>query len=215
MFSRTQLGQAYFRAKHEIIECGFEEEIEYQYDANINNLNEREFLAEYSWVVLCSGMSEKVVRKIFPRISDVFFNWQSAELIYIYREVCFSDSVKFFNSSKKINAIIDTAKRIKDSGFLAVINGIQRDGISYLRTFPFLGPATSYHLAKNIGFPYSKPDRHLVRLANGLGFSSPQELCREISGICVEPIPVVDIVLWRYATLKKNFSELFAKGSMQ
>jgi hypothetical protein len=70
-----------------------------------------------------------------------------------------------------------------------------------LRKLPFIGPVTSYHLAKNLGIDVVKRDRHLVRLAVHLGFSSAEEMCGAFGDQVGEPISVVDIVLWRYCVL--------------
>ena len=53
--------------------------------------------------------------------------------------------------------------------------------------------------------PVAKPDRHLVRIAEGVGYDSPQQLCDVVSEIVGDPVSVVDIVTWRYATLKGDF----------
>ena len=62
---------------------------------------------------------------------------------------------------------------------------------------PFMGPATSYHLAKNLGFQVAKPDRHLNRISESNGFKNAHELCEAIASQTREPISVVDGVLWR------------------
>jgi len=89
--------------------------------------------------------------------------------------------------------------------FEKVKNQIDSLGIQYLKTFPFIGDATAYHLAKNIGLNVAKPDRHLVRISVALGFSTPADLCARISDELQESIALVDLVLWRYATLDKNY----------
>ncbi len=68
-----------------------------------------------------------------------------------------------------------------------------------------MGEATSFHLAKNIGLNVAKPDRHLVRMSSALGFESVNILCSEISNLIEENISLIDLVLWRYATLDKNY----------
>ena len=69
------------------------------------------------------------------------------------------------------------------------------------RDFLSFGPITSVHLSKNIGLPLAKPDRHLVRLANDFGYESAEELCEQISSLVGDSVAVVDVVLWRYATI--------------
>lgn len=78
-----------------------------------------------------------------------------------------------------------------------------------LQSLPFIGPVTRYHLAKNIGLPFAKPDRHLVRLANSAGYTDVQRFCRDISVYANDSIPVVDIVLWRFAAITNSYLNVF------
>jgi hypothetical protein len=64
-------------------------------------------------------------------------------------------------------------------------------------TLPYVGPVTWRHLAKNLGAPVAKTDRHLVRLAAGR--PSVDVMCDEIGRWLGEPVAVVDIVLWRWS----------------
>lgn len=89
---------------------------------------------------------------------------------------------------------------------------LQDRPIEALRSLPFMGPATTRHLAKNIGFDVVKPDRHLLRIAAVAQFSSPDELCRAISALVGDRLSVVDSVLWRYATLRSDYLDAFPKG---
>lgn len=80
----------------------------------------------------------------------------------------------------------------------------------------FVEPTTSLHLAKNIGLPVAKPDRHICRIANTFGFDKVQRLCENIARVIDEPIQVIDVVLWRYATKHQReiarFSRLVNKA---
>ncbi|MCL4328727.1 MAG: hypothetical protein M1410_04010 [Candidatus Thermoplasmatota archaeon] len=86
---------------------------------------------------------------------------------------------------------------------------IIRNPFETLREFPYIGPVTYYHLAKNIGIPVAKPDRHLSRLASRSGFRDVQEFCEFLSRKTGDRIQVIDIVLWRYATITKDYIEKF------
>ena len=69
---------------------------------------------------------------------------------------------------------------------------------------------TAYHLAKNIGLPVAKPNRHLIRIAQMEKYSDVQTLCGDISKLSGDSIPVVDIVLWRYATIERNYIDVLS-----
>jgi hypothetical protein len=80
-----------------------------------------------------------------------------------------------------------------------------------LETLPYVGPVTAFHLAKNLGLNVAKPDRHLSRLATATGFSDAHALCAELGAVLGEPVPVIDIVLWRFATLSRDYLSRFVR----
>jgi hypothetical protein len=196
-----QLAKAYLIAKRCIIKRGYATEIDWQYSVSLSDLDERTFLSESAWVILCSGMRESVVRKKFDSISEAFLNWKSALAITDSAQNCAAHALKYFNNPSKIDAIQSVASHVARLGFDRVKERITNEGIKYLQELPYVGPVTSFHLAKNIGLPVAKPDRHLCRLAKALGYDCVQHLCSDVAQVIQEPIPVVDIVLWRYSTL--------------
>jgi hypothetical protein len=72
------------------------------------------------------------------------------------------------------------------------------DPIGTLRQFRFIGPVTVWHLAKNIGYDAAKPDRHLVRISEHLGFRDPQHFCAAIAEVSGEAVKVIDLIIWRF-----------------
>ena len=82
------------------------------------------------------------------------------------------------------------------------------DPINKLQALPYIGPITSYHLAKNLGVPCAKSDRHLKRLSEMLGFNCVQQFCKEVSTLSGDAIHVVDLVLWRFATLQRDYLKI-------
>lgn len=200
-----KLAYAYFFVKEYVIKKGYSFEIDYADDIKFNNLKESFFLKEAAWVVLSSGMSYKIISNKFNLISEAFNNWESAEEIIRNKYKCKKKSLKIFNNEQKIDAIIKIASIIKEDGFENIKSGINKMGVEYLTRFPFIGPATKFHLAKNIGINVAKPDRHLVRISNATGYNSPNDLCNVISERISEKAAIIDLVIWRYATLDRNY----------
>jgi hypothetical protein len=196
--------KAYLIVKQCLIEEGYAGEIDWQYSVSLNDLNEQTFLRESAWVILCGGFHESIIRQIFPKISIAFLNWKSASFIVKNAAKCKRQALSHFNHKKKIDAILSIASRIDQDGFYQIASKILEGGTKYLQEFCFIGPVTSYHLAKNIGFPLAKPDRHLIRLSRNLGYKDVQQLCSDIANAIDEPIAVVDLVLWRYSTLSRR-----------
>ncbi len=205
---KTGLASKYFLAKEAVISHGYESEILWQSSLCFDDLDESAFLRELSWVILSSGMRERVIRNIFGSISKCFFDWVSSKKIIENKEDCLNDAMSYFNNKSKMSAIIFAAEYLVESDFRDFKIRIFEDPISVLQRFPYIGPITVYHLAKNIGLPFAKPDRHLLRMANYSGYSDVQLFCKEISELSGDSIPVVDVVLWRFATFETNYLKL-------
>lgn len=200
------LAMWYLDIKASLIRRGFDDEIEWQYSVNPNNLDCETFLKEAAWVVLCSGFRESIVRRIFPAFASAFRGWKDLRWIVDNREECAKNALVAFNSKQKVNAIITAAIHLESTGFESVMRTLRQEGVQSLQILPFIGPITAFHLAKNIGIPVAKPDRHVARLTTLLGFRSANELCSCVSEMVGDPIQVVDLIFWRYAVLRAERS---------
>lgn len=197
--------RVYQCAKDYVIKAGFGSEVEWQQNLLFEEVGETHFLSELAWVILCTGMKEAIVRTRFNAISFCFFDWESAQKIVDLQTFCYKSALHYFNHPRKINAIIKSSERIVAMGFDELKSSLNNLPLETLRRFPFVGPITSYHLAKNLGIAVAKPDRHLVRICKASGYNDVQRFCEDISGETGDSVPVVDLVLWRYATLKKGY----------
>ncbi len=206
----NKIVEAYLKAKESIIGEGFAAEIDWQAEIRFSQITESDFLREAAWVVLSSGMRETVIRLKFNAISKAFYYWRNANDIIDNSEKCRNQALKIFHNQKKIDAIISIAEQISVQGFGIFKTNIQTGGVKFIQSLPFMGPATSYHFAKNIGLDVVKPDRHLLRVAATAGFESPKLLCEEISKSVGDRVCVIDLVIWRFATLNANYTEYFA-----
>lgn len=200
-----QLAEFYARAKRSVVEAGCGGEIAWQEGVSIEEVTESVFLREAAWVILATGMRESIIRRKFPSVSVAFFEWRSAKEIQDQRRWCRERALRCFNNSRKIQAILEVCHRVAREGFEAVHEALRSDGLGYIRQLPFMGPITSFHLAKNIGVPCAKPDRHLTRMAAAAGYEGVQEMCGQIAQQVGEKIAVVDLVLWRYATHTRDY----------
>ena len=200
-----RLAVIYMELKESVIRAGYGPEVDWQTDLDFELTTETDFLREAAWVVLSSGFRESVVRQYFHRISEAFLDWRSAKQISKCRELCRNQAVSVFGHRGKIDAIAEIVMRVADDGIEHVKLNIRSRGVEYLQEFPFIGPVTSYHLAKNLGLGVVKPDRHLVRMARITGHGSPTEICSMVAGTVGDPVAVVDLVFWRYATINKEY----------
>jgi hypothetical protein len=202
------LADVYVTMKEATIEAGFAWEIDWQESRSLSRITESEFLAESAWVILSSGMRESIVRRLYPEISRAFMDWASACTIANNRSRCEESALRTFHHGPKIRAIGSLCEKVAESGFAWVLESIETEGVSFLRTFDFIGPVTGFHLAKNVGLDIVKPDRHLRRMAEAAGFSCPEALCATIAEVIGDRLSVIDLVLWRYATLDARYSEI-------
>jgi hypothetical protein len=162
------------------------------------SLEEDEFLREAAWVVLCSGFREQVVRQKFGYVSIAFFDWISADAIVADAGNCVRIAMKHFGNEKKLQAIVRIAELVAGIGFRRFKEAVLADPLGTLQALPFVGPITAQHLAKNLGFPTVKADRHLVRLAEAFGFSDCHRMCADLAQTTGDSLAVVDTVLWRF-----------------
>jgi hypothetical protein len=199
------LVSSYLDVKRHVINKGFGWEVDWQENQCIESISESEFYREAAWVILSSGMSVRSVTSVFSKISSAFFYWNDSEEIIKRRNYCIDEALEHFNHKGKINAILSIIKHVNNIGFDIFKLKLIDEGVEYIQQFNYFGPATSFHLAKNIGMNVAKPDRHLIRIAEALNFPNPSELCEVIANRIDEKINVVDVVLWRYCVLNPNY----------
>lgn len=206
-----RLASAYLDAKAEVIRRGYAHEIDWQYDVSLRRIDERTFMRESAWVILSSGLSERVVRSRFPLVSDAFGGFESASDIWLGRHEHRTSALAEFHFAPKVDAILIVIGYLARTGFDHVRAELEREPIEFLLRFPYLGPATARHLAKNLGILVAKPDRHLVRVATRLGFAHVSDMCEVVSSFVGDPVSVVDIVIWRYATFGPGYAANLCK----
>ena len=199
--------------REHVTQAGFAGEIDWQDSRSLSQLTESEFLAQGAWVILSSGMRESVIRRCYEGVSRAFLHWASAGAIAERRVECEEKALQVFNHLAKVRAIGSMCKRVCDISFPTVLQKIQTEDVSFLRTFDFVGPVTSFHLAKNLGLDVVKPDRHLIRMASAARCSCPEELCKTIAEITGDKLAVVDLILWRYATIASDYDALLTPES--
>ncbi|WP_299956902.1 hypothetical protein [uncultured Modestobacter sp.] len=190
----------YLQAKRAVLEAGHAAEIAWQARAGGARLTAAAFVREAAWVVLSAGMSEAVVRAKFPALERALHHFHPGRIAadpFAARTA----ALAVFGHARKVDAILSIATTALELGDAELRARIKGDPEEFLRALPYIGPVTWRHLAKNLGAPVAKADRHLVRLAAATGRPDVDTLCDEISGWLGEPVAVVDVVLWRWAVL--------------
>ena len=172
----------YNQAKQNIIQKGYQKEIDWVENRQFNDQNITTFFGEYMYVVINSGMKNQVAEGIYRRAMKA--------------------GMSAVGHPQKRKAL-ELGMKMKEQWFQELKEKKTfTEQLEYLETLPFIGPVTKYHLARNLGIDCAKPDRHLVRLAEKYGYDNVQEMCQFISDAVGDRIGTVDVVLWRYSNLK-------------
>jgi len=194
----------YRTAKEQLLSAGYAAEMNWQVGQNFGAFSETDLLREAAWVILCSGFRESVVRRRFDLVSLCFCDWESAAEICSSAAQCRTTAFAAFGNRQKIDGILGMAAVVSQMGFVPLKERILQDPIGSVQVFPFIGPVTAFHLAKNLGYATAKPDRHLVRLSTAFGYEDAHQLCGSLSEATGDPVQLVDVVLWRYAERCRN-----------
>jgi len=174
--------EKYLYLYKKVCQLGFEEEIKWAVSLKPCE-NAYLFAREATWVIISSGMKNQVARKIEERIYHAISQGQTIS--------------SAFGHKGKVRAI-EYIRENKERLFGEYQEA--DDKIEYLKSLPWIGDITKYHLAKNLGLEVVKPDRHLVRIAKTFG-KVPLKLCKDLAEKSGDSLAVVDTVIWRAANL--------------
>jgi hypothetical protein len=165
-----------------VLDAGYGDEIVWQESLKPCD-NADEFVRQYIWVVINSGMKNQIARLIEERIYKALGEGR--------------DISEVFHHKGKIDAI----KGMILHGKVSYNEWAKaEDKIERLASLPYIGDITKWHLAKNLGVDCVKPDRHLVRIAEKYR-TTPNELCASIAKQTGQRKATVDLVIWRAANL--------------
>ena len=179
---------------------GFDQEIDWcDRRPSFDLCDEQRFLHEYAWVVFNSGMRNRVVAAKWNALKEAFEFFHRERIIQNQATVM-KNALRVFGNYKKVAAVIDVATDHL-SKWLEFHDDIRNDTLATLDALPFIGPVTKYHLARNLGFDYIKPDRHLIRLSAQFNMT-PFVLCEKIHQATGRRLGTVDVILWRYCEQK-------------
>ena len=162
---------------------------------SFHTFTDQQFLREYAWVVFNSGMKNRIVMQRWDALSKAF-RFFDVHRIQCAHPAVLKEALNIFGNYAKVNAVLEVAREV-EAKWLYIKERILQDPLPVLDGFPFIGPVTKFHLARNLGFDYIKPDRHLVRL--GLKFNmTAVEFCEAIHQETGRRLGTVDVILWRY-----------------
>jgi len=180
--------------------------------AHENVVSEEVFMKNYLWCVYVSGFSAQVVTTNFDRLLEAYGVVCGGHFVEAHATGS-PDIEKVFQVWKnkaKFKAMSKTRALIKELSWpkFHEMYLTEKDP-EVIGRLPFMGPALSRHLARNIGnMEMVKPDVHMVRLADIFvphvkdsdAVTKTTYLCKEVRKVCTHmfdwPLGKVDMVLW-------------------
>jgi hypothetical protein len=173
----------YKNAKEFVLNSEFRSEVEWcRHRKPFEDVDAIDFFQEYVWVVLNSGFNERRARGLYDKFMTTL------DLSIIKHEK------KRYAIETGLKNFVEWRGKLRGDAIT--------DKIEFLDSLPHIGPVTKYHLARNIGFDCVKPDVHLSRLAVHFGFETPLAMCQEIQKHDPEKLGTIDVILWRFCTVK-------------
>lgn len=166
------------KLEHAVRLAGFAEEIAWA-EQLAPPSNADEFAREAVYVIVNSGMKNTVALGIFERCMERLERGKPVRAV--------------FKHPGKARAIAAVWKR-RDELFEAY--ELAADKVRFCATLPWVGPVTSYHLAKDLGADLAKPDVHLARLARR-DRTTVERMCRRLARQTGYRVATIDTILWR------------------
>jgi hypothetical protein len=179
-------------AKRTIIAEGYEPEIDMVQERFFDQMDEESLFWETTFVLLASsGLKEQIVQKNFDRFRDAWLGLNKVDDPFtMIRNGRQREAIKYVWKNKA-----GILKQIRDQPTI-------EKRIEFLDTLPQIGPITRYHLARNLGMDFIKPDIWMDRLTAKFGYNNPVEMCEVIRKHRPEwRLGTIDVILWRYCNL--------------
>ncbi|MFC3786291.1 hypothetical protein GGR90_002249 [Sphingopyxis italica] len=168
----------FLRLEKLLRDAGFAEDIDWS-EAVPVTISPEEFADHAIYVICNSGMKNSVAEEIHKRCMIALYLGKRVRRVFGHP-----------GKSKAIEQIW------RDREVLFVAYLIAAEPVSFLQCLPWIGPITSYHLAKNLGADVAKPDVHLERLARR-DKTTTHRLYRRLARETGYRVATIDTILWR------------------
>lgn len=166
------------KVEHVLREAGFGPSIDWAENISVP-VDADAFASEAIYVICNSGFRNSVALPIFARCMVALKEGRSA-------------ATEFGHEGK--HQSIDRIWKERDALFTAY--AAADDKVAFLRTLPWIGPVTAWHLEKNLGGDHAKPDVHMERLARR-DRTTTLKLCARLARQTGYRVATIDTVLWR------------------
>lgn len=183
----------------------------------VERVSQQHMIAEYVFVVSASGFRASVVQRRFGDLSRALRNLEMPglatlredEIRDVYMEKMLRNRAKAAAAARGVVLLenLFTVEMIKTR--------LAGGDVDVLKSLPFIGDTTKWHLARNLGLDVAKPDVHLTRLARRFGYGADvARMCAELAGAFGERVAAVDAILWSYASAGEPRAPSHAEASL-
>ena len=145
--------------------------------------NADEFAQEIIFVICNSGMNHVVARRIYDKVMGALRTGARCFLAFKHQGKAFA-----IEDIWRERRVLFAAYKATD------------DKLGFIAMLPWIGGVTKYHVAKNFGLQYAKPDVHLTRLAKTFD-TTPQAMCELMAKRSGYKVATIDTLLWRAAAI--------------
>ncbi len=160
-----------------------------------------DFIAEYAFVVSVSGFRASVVEERFPRLAKALHGFDPEQIVRMpYQQIRDLYERHMLRNGAKAEAFARGIRALADFETIQKLKAMLAKGhVDCLKSLPWIGDVTKYHLARNLGVDVAKPDVHLTRLAKKFGYDDVGRMCADLAAEFDERVAAVDGILWEYA----------------
>ena len=230
----TYLNKIYEHSLREYPECT--KLLHHYQTTSISEMSEDRIYQEICWIVYSSGFKNEIIQKYWPKITEAYFNFEIKKIIEEYPDlesgatiICKKSNFKNLNKAKwclyNANRVSHMNENLNDSGLKAVLKTITKmDVLEIYEILPDLrrqlglkgiGPVTIFHLLKNVGVDIFKPDIHVSRILDHIGFFKEIKSYREVYCILKQisdemqiEVSSLDTALFVYGKNNENLKSL-------
>lgn len=151
-----------------------------EWSENISEpIHAEEFAREAAFVIVGSGFRNSVAAPILERCMVALTAGRSAATEFGHEGK--SRAIDFIWTEREV--LFAAYKR-------------EEDKIDFLRTMPWIGPVLVWHLAKNLGGDYAKPDVHMERLARR-DKTTTHKMCARLAKEANYRVATCDTIIWK------------------
>jgi len=160
----------------------------------------KDFFREYVWVIFTSGFKARYVKKHWDEIREMTFDFDPHRTKKKTFEELREQSPN--KNTNKLNALLRGSAIVTEKWWKKIQSDpIQEKVMFELRKLPFIGKVTIFHIMRNIGFDFFKPDTHIENLAEILGIEDKEMFKIIHQNRDFKYFGVIDYILWQACEL--------------